>query len=146
MSWKFNPFTGHLDFVRDPEIDENTFEFKSNIETSVDLDSGTFVNIYIDGGIPKLRKSDMTVTFPSNRAADGFVKVGGTAGDIVTVHFMGINEALSGLVIGQMYFISTDGLITGTPPTTAGYILQPIGKAISTTSLYFERADPVIRG
>lgn len=50
----------------------------------------------------------------------------------------GIIEALTGLVPGAIYYLSTvGGGITVTKPAAVGNIVQPVGFALSPTELYF---------
>lgn len=108
------------------------------------LVAGNIVNIYLDGATLKCRKADATSIA---KKADGFVKDAVSSGDAINVYFEGINGYVTGLTAGTVYFLSDSvaGGLTATPPTTADYILQPIGKALSATSISTEIAEPVIR-
>lgn len=56
-----------------------------------------------------------------------------TSGQVVMGN--GLNVGLSGLTTGSYYFLSTAGTITATVPSTAGYILQKVGQAVSSSEL-----------
>lgn len=96
---------------------------------------GDFCNIFASSGA-KLRKADASDdTRPCDcfapaaiaSAASGEVKMPGT-----------VISGLSGLTAGADYWLSeTGGLITTVPPSTAGNLVQRIGKALSATQLFF---------
>lgn len=44
----------------------------------------------------------------------------------------------SGLTAGAVYYMSTGGGISTTPPSTQDYVIRPIGTASSTTTLEFD--------
>jgi hypothetical protein len=102
--------------------------------TSENLSAGNFVNVYDNGGTVTARKSDASNGFPAN----GFVLASTTSGANATVYLAGINNQVSGLTGGDLLFTSaTAGAATDTAPSTAGYIVQQIGYAISTTEVAF---------
>jgi hypothetical protein len=128
------------------QIDETMIpgaEVKS-IVASETLAAGELVNVFDDAGTPKMRKADAS---NEGKKADGFVLSNVTSGASGKFHGEGIISGLSSLTIGARYFLSatTPGAITTTPPTTAGHILQEVGKAISATELVFEAQTPIKR-
>lgn len=111
---------------------------------SEDLAAGDFVNVWDDGGTIKARKAD--ASGGAGKMAHGFVLAAVTTSSTATVYTEGINNQLSGLSGGTNYFLSaTAGAATATAPTTANYIAQGIGVALSATEISFEPAQPVVR-
>lgn len=108
--------------------------------TSENLVSGDFVNIYNNSGTITARKADATT---SAKPAHGFVLANVTSPASCTVYAVSnTNTALTGLTIGSDYYLSTTpGTITTTAPSTAGNIIQPMGRAHSTTAIVFSSAE-----
>jgi hypothetical protein len=110
-----------------------------NIIAAESLVAGNFVNIYKDGSILKIRKSNSV----SGYSADGFILSNALLGESIKVHFLGkINNALSGLTSGTVYYLSTSGNVTATAPTD-GSTIQRVGGALSATELLFQPGDPI---
>lgn len=115
----------------------------TSIEASENLSAGDFVNIFDDAGTTKVRKAD--ASGGNAKKADGYVKDAVTSGQPATVYFGNINADLSGLTKGAIYYVSaTPGAITTTAPSTAAYIVQRVGKAISATELLVEIQDTLV--
>jgi hypothetical protein len=96
---------------------------------------GMFVNLYYDNGTLKCRKASCT---DNTKPADGFVISGSESGATVNVFLSGnLISVLAGLTPAANYFLSTNGGITTTEPSVSGNVVQPIGKALSTTQLLF---------
>ena len=114
------------------------------IECSENLSAGDFVNVWNDGGTVKVRKADATSI---SKKADGFVLSAYTTGQNALVYFENKNTGVSGLTLGSVYFLSDSvpGGVTTTPPTTTGYILQTLGKAVAADVLATEISEPIIR-
>jgi hypothetical protein len=110
---------------------------------SENLAAGDFVNYWNDAGTLKVRKADATA---SGKEADGYVIAAVTSGQNATVYHEGTNNQLSGLTLGARYYLSaaTAGTPTATPPSTAGNVVQYLGRAISATELVYEADDGVI--
>lgn len=108
------------------------------------LAAGDFINVFLDAGVAKARKAD-AASFA--KRCLGFVLSAATAGSNVLVYFEGRNTQLTSLTIGALYFLSnaTPGAVTTTAITTSGHILQPVGTAVSATTLSFEAQRPIIR-
>lgn len=108
--------------------------------TSENLTAGQFVNLYDNGGVINARKADATT---NAKPADGFVLANVTSPANATVYLISSNNtALSGLTVGANYWLSTSaGGITATAPSSAGNIVQRLGKAKSATVLIFENQD-----
>jgi hypothetical protein len=107
----------------------------ATITTSEALAAGDFVNIWNSTGI-KARKADATT---AGKKADGFVLAAVLSGASATVYLPGsINTAVSGLTAGADQFLNTTaGGRTETAPSASGNVAQLLGKALSSTSMYF---------
>lgn len=109
------------------------------------LAAGAFVNLWNNSNASNVRNADASAG--AGKKADGFVLAAVSSGQNATVYTAGLNTALSGLTADSDYFLSatTPGGVTTTPPTTAGQIWQPLGKATSATALAFQKAVPITR-
>jgi len=99
------------------------------------LSAGNLVYVNASGQVLKADANAAT------KAAVGFVLSSVANAASGTVYFgSGIVTGLTGLVAGTEYFLSASatGAVTATPPTGTSKIVQPVGRAISTTILYFE--------
>ena len=76
-----------------------------------DVSAGDFVNIFDNGGSVAVRKADKS----NGRDANGFVLESATAPSAVKVFFEGTNSQLSGLSIGERYYLDTAGAVTSVP-------------------------------
>lgn len=108
--------------------------------SSENLTAGNFVNLYDNAGTINVRKADAT---NNTKPADGFVLVNVTSPANATVYLISAkNTAVSGLTVGADYWLGTTaGGIVSTAPSTAGNIIQRLGKAKSATELIFENQD-----
>jgi hypothetical protein len=105
------------------------------------LSAGNLVYVNASGNVLKADASSEAkeavafVTSAISNAATGTVYFGS-----------GIITGLTGLTAGSRYFLSgtTPGAVTTTAPTGTGKIVQQVGRAISTTVLYFEPQAPVL--
>jgi hypothetical protein len=109
------------------------------IEAGENLDSGDFVQIYNDGGTPKVRKADNS----NDRRASGFVLLSVISGNNAEVYLEGTNTALSGMTIGARQYLGTAGDVTETAVTGSGEIHQFLGIASSATELNIEVTDEI---
>ena len=104
------------------------------------LSANSLVNIYDDGGTAKARKADQS----NARKAMGYVKTAVESGSSATIYKEGTLTGTS-FVIGDNYFLGTNGSATNTPPTTSGYLWQIVGVAMSATEIDIEIEKPIIR-
>ncbi|AYQ31446.1 hypothetical protein [Runella sp. SP2] len=107
--------------------------------------AGMLVNIYNDGGVPKIRPAIATEV---GRRAMAFVTQNGAGGQTIVPKFMGTNPYFTGLVPGTMYFLSwtTPGQISPVGPNSgSGYLWQPVGVAISPTELELDIKNHIVR-
>lgn len=128
---------GHIDSSFLPATEEVT---KTASET---LDAGDLVNFWDDAGTPKMRKADAS----GGKPAHGFVLDSVSSGVDGKAYTEGLITGFSGLTPGAIQFLSesTAGDVTETPVTTSGNILQRVGVAESTTTISFERGEPITR-
>jgi hypothetical protein len=109
-----------------------------SLTASESLAAGAWVNIY-SGGV---RNAD--ASGGNAKACDGFVLEAVSSGGSALVYKEGSNAQLSGLTLGaDLWLSATPGVATATPPSTAGHIVQRLGKAVSTTTADFERGAVV---
>jgi len=103
------------------------------------LNAGDFVYIASDGGVAKASANS------GGFDADGFVVAGYTLGQSALVYLEGRNTALTGLTVGERYYLSASvpGGVTSTPVTGAGKRHQFLGRAVSATSISFEADDSI---
>lgn len=112
-----------------------------SIIASETLTSGNFVNVWNDAGTIKIRKADAST---SGKSANGFVLSAVTTGQFGLVYFEGVNTSLSGLTLGDVFFLSTTpGTPSSVPPSTGGNIVQKLGVALSPTEISFEPSQPI---
>jgi len=111
------------------------------IQASEALSAGNLVNIWDSAGQFRVRKADAAT---SGKEAHGFVLTSVSSGANATVYFEGTVTSLTGLTPGR-YYLSTDaGLVTATPPSASGNVVQFVGSALSATELTFEASDGII--
>ena len=110
----------------------------ASIECSENLTAGDFVNIYDDAATAKCRRADATT---AGKHAQGFVISGFSTGQMASVFFEGVNNAVSGHTAGDVYLDTTPGAATSTPPSSAGNIVQKLGVASAATAINVEFAQ-----
>jgi hypothetical protein len=90
---------------------------------------------------PGVRKADATA---EGKEANGFVKQAFANAAAATVITEGTLAGLTGLTTGARYYLSTTaGLVTITPPSGAGNVVQFLGTASSATELLWKPDDAV---
>jgi len=110
------------------------------LPTSQLLTKGSFVNIFLDGSIAKLRLAD--ANYP-DRSADGFIVDDVNAGVPTLMLTSGLNTAVVPTAGGEIWLsTTTPGGYSFTPPdptnpANAGKLMQSIGKAIPGVGLLF---------
>jgi hypothetical protein len=102
--------------------------------TSAAISAGQMVNLYNNAGVLTARPADCTTT---GSEANAFALSAFASGATGTFYLAGNVTGLSALTPGTIYFLSTVGAITTTPTSTAGNIVQIVGKSLSATSLAF---------
>lgn len=107
-------------------LSENT----QDVLFSATVSAGQLVNLYTNAGVLNAKVADSSI---ANTYADGFVESAVTSGSTGTVRLLGRNIFLSALTPGATYYLSTAGAISTTPGANS----QIVGKALSTTELWF---------
>lgn len=106
------------------------------------LAAGDFVNFWNNAGTLNVRKAD--ASGGNAKKADGFVKSAVSSSATATVYYGNINDQVSGLTVGSIYYLSaTPGGITTTAPSTSAHIVQRVGKAVSATQILVEIQDTI---
>ena len=106
------------------------------VTASAAISAGQLVNVYNNAGAINVRPADNTT---AGSEANGYAPSAISSGASGTVNLgEGLITGLSGLTVGSAYYLGTAGGQTTTAPTTAGNLVQYVGKAISGTSLYFQ--------
>ena len=112
------------------------------VEEVAGLAAGDYVNIFDNGGTPKVRLADNS----NGRDAHGFVKASFANAATATVFFEGPNSDLSGLTAGDRVYLGTAGGVISTPLapiTDTGKIHQFLGVAVSSTEVNTDIDDKV---
>ena len=110
------------------------------LTASETLAAGNLISILNDGGVIKMRKADSNAPY----ASDGYVLQAVTSGDLGYFYVDGVNDAVSGLTLGNQFLSATAGATTTTAPTTAGNIVQSVGIALTSSKLLFQRGLPIL--
>jgi hypothetical protein len=126
-----NDTTGLLDASMIP----GTNAFADFTVGTTTVANGDLVYIAPATGLVELAKADADAT-----KSQGFVLVGNTTGNTVTVYFEGENTAVSGQTPGTEYYLSaaTAGKVTATPPSNPNFI-QPVGFSVTATRMHYHR-------
>jgi hypothetical protein len=100
------------------------------------ITAGAFVNYYSNAGVLNVRNADATT---NAKPANGFVLASVAAAATATIYLASqTNNAVTGLVIGSDYYLSTTpGAGTATAPSATGNIVQPLGRADKVTEIVF---------
>ena len=107
------------------------------------LTAGDFVNVYSSGGNIMVRKADGG---SAKLPAHGFVLASVGSGTTAQVSpLTSTNDALSGLIPGTEYYLSTSvaGGVQTTPPNATNVLRQSLGVAISATAIVTTNAMAV---
>lgn len=116
----------------------------TSLLASENLSAGNFVNIFNSSGTIKARKADATAV---GKEANGFVLASVTSGNTATVYAISNkNTQLSGMTIGAIQYLhTTAGGVTETAPSTAGNLVQRLGRAESATELVFAPSETWVK-
>lgn len=124
--------SGKIDSTMVEQVDGNDYE----IEASENLAQGDLVNIFNSSGL-KARKADAT---DNTKPANGFAKEAITSGQTGTIHIGNgsLTKTSHGFTVAADLFLATTaGAMTETPPSSAGNLVQLVGKAIDTNTIAF---------
>lgn len=102
------------------------------VQASTAISRGQAVNLFLSGGLLKARLAACTAAATmahgvANSAASG-------AGTIIEVNYLrGTIDSIGGMTTGALYYLSnTAGAVQSARPATAGWIIQPVGLALSS--------------
>lgn len=130
--------SGRLDpTVMPPGVGAET----KSIQASEALAAGDTVNIHDVTGAFRVRKSDATTV---GKEVHGFVLSAVSSGANATVYFEGENTQISGLSPGPVFMTTTPGVVSNTPPSGSGNVVQRVGFATSATSFTFEAGQSIV--
>lgn len=104
---------------------------------------GAMINLYNVSGIIHAR---LAKAADATKPARGFSVASVTSGLNGEIALIGANNHLTGLTPGELYYLSatsTSGQIVSAAPSSAGNLIQPVGFALSSTTLYF---NPTLEG
>lgn len=112
--------------------------------SSENLTSGSFVNLYDNGGVLTARLADNS----NNRAAYGYVTAAVTSPAAATVYRLNtVNASRTGMTAGASYWLGTAGSVISAaldPVADTGKTCQYLGIAKSTTELVTVEEAPVL--
>lgn len=91
---------------------------------------------YTDGSIGVQNASNAA----AGKECDAFATGSGVVGDTIDCQTFGINEIVSGVVVGQRYYLGTGGGLVTTAPAGGGTVAQEVGIGITPTSYLFRPA------
>lgn len=105
--------------------------------------SGAMINVYNNSGVLHAR---LAKAADGTKPARAVAVAATTSGEYGELLLLGALPFYSGLTPGTLYYLSptsTSGQITAVKPVTAGQLVQPVGFALSTSSLFF---NPTLEG
>lgn len=105
--------------------------------------AGAMCHVYNVAGVLHAR---LASALDDTKPARGFATAAVTATNRGELILLGRNSYLSGLTPGDLYYlseVSLTGQITNAAPATSGNLVQPVGYALSDTSIWF---NPTLLG
>ena len=106
----------------------------------VAISAGQLVNLYNNSGTLTAKVADCSTGLP----AMGFATAAIASGATGTIQLLGLNASLASLTPGTQLFLGTAGAVSSTPPTTSGYIVQPVGYAVSASEAEFQPSQFIV--
>lgn len=113
----------------------------SIVQASEALIAGDYVNIHNVASAFRVRKADAAT---AGKEAHGYVLTAVASGANATVFSDGLNTGVTAQLPGQVFLSTTPGIGSATAPTVAGQVSQPLGIAMSATSVNFERQPAIL--
>ena len=104
--------------------------------------AGDWINVYSNSGTANARKANAT---DDTKPTDGYVLAAVTSGNTGRVYFGGLNNARSGMAVGEIFLSTTGGASSSSAAASTGNIYQRIGYAVSATTAIFQRGIPIKR-
>lgn len=107
------------------------------VVAGVTIARGQAVNLYLSGGILKVRLADAD---SATTMMHGVANSAGSAGDIIEINWLrGLLDSVGGMTTGTLYYLSTTaGAVQSARPSGAGQIIQAAGVALNATTLLFD--------
>lgn len=105
------------------------------LPAAINMTAGEIVNIYNSAGTLVVRRAQANA---AATMAHGILTESVLAGETASINFLRTyTELIGGLTLGALYYLDpvTPGIITNVRPSTAGQIIQPIGVALSASTL-----------
>ena len=107
----------------------------TSVNATEALTAGNFVNIYSNSGTAAVRKAS---ALDPAKYANGFVLSSVSSGSGATVYSVGINNAVTVTVPGEVWLSdATPGAFVTTPPSASNSIVQPLGTAVPGSGIFF---------
>lgn len=116
---------------------------KIYVIAKVNVLAGHYMNLFNDAGVLKIQPANAA---PTTLWADGYITADIAAGAVGEfIMSRGNNQALTGLTIGQRYWLDGSGTggIRTTPPVAAGTLEQYLGIAVTATELITNIMYPI---
>lgn len=79
----------------------------------------------------------------AGKECDAFARQSAVAGSTVDCQTFGLNDLVSGVTVGQRYYLGTGGGLVTTAPTAGGTLAQEVGIGITPSSYLFRPAKTV---
>lgn len=79
----------------------------------------------------------------AGKECDAFARQSVVSGSTVDCQTFGLNDLVSGVVVGQRYYLGTGGGLVTSPPGAAGTLAQEVGIGITPSSYLFRPAKTV---
>ena len=138
MSWAFNPFTGTLDFTKDPVTDSGVAKLTDNYIANESISALRVVRL-VDENTCELADSQ---NFYVNAKAVGVSVNSGASGQTIKTQTFGILEDSSfTFTLNEPLFLTTNGIITETAETT-GFSVQ-IGHSLGNGAIFINIREPI---
>lgn len=104
--------------------------------------AGNWINVYSNSGTANARKANAT---DDTKPVDGYVLLAVTSGNVGRVYFGGINTAVTGQTVGDIFLSTTGGAGSSSAAAATNNIYQRVGYAFSATAVIFQRGIPIKR-
>lgn len=112
---------------------------------SAAITAGMLINIWDDGGIPKVRPA---LANSLSTIAHAFATTSVAAGESLVPKLFGVNALQTGLTTGERLFLSwivPGGVSNVGPDADSGFVMQPVARAISSTQYILDIDQELLR-
>ena len=114
MSWKFNPFTGNLDYFEETEIVDSAKRLSDTRICDENISALKLVRAVNDTDIVLANKTD----YIESKVLGIALQTGVTGNEIEVLLFGKVEDSFFTFPLNQPLFLDLNGAITSTPPTT----------------------------